>query len=103
MSGDAYLLKYILHDWEDEEARAILRNCRQAAGEGAVVLVVERLLGPPNEDAPAKLSDLNMLVATGGRERSTEEFAAIFQASGFRLTGVTPSASGMNVIEAAVA
>jgi hypothetical protein len=97
--GDAYVLKSILLDWEDQEARAILRTCRKAAGEKSVVLVIGRILGPPNEDAPGKLSDLNMLVSTGGHERTTEELAALLEASGFGLTGVTSSASGLSLIE----
>src|SRR5207247_2019542 len=102
VGGDAYVLKSILLDWEDHEAGAILRNCRRAAGDTSVVLVIGRIPGPPNEDVPGKLSDLNMLVSTGGHERSAEEFAALFEASGFELTRVTASASGLSLIEGAV-
>jgi hypothetical protein len=98
--GDAYVLKFIIHDWEDEEAAAILRVIRCAAGEAATLLVIERELGPPNENPVAKLSDLNMLVAPGGRERTLEEFAALFAEAGFRLVGATPTDSGLSVIEA---
>lgn len=70
--GDAYVLKAILHDWEAEEATVILRACRRAMGPAGVVLVIERLLGAPNEDAAATFSDLNMLVMPGGRERIWE-------------------------------
>jgi hypothetical protein len=99
--ADAYLLKSILHDWEDEEAVAILRTCRRAMRTGGALLVVERVLGPPNEDARAKFSDLNMLVMPGGRERGLQEFEALFAAAGFRLEGETPSSSGFSVIAAA--
>ncbi|HXG76249.1 MAG TPA: methyltransferase [Gaiellaceae bacterium] len=98
--ADAYLLKSILHDWEDEESIAILRNVRRAGG---VLLVVERVVGPPNEGPEAKLSDLNMLVAPGGRERTEAEYAALFEAGGFRLVGVTPTESGADVLEGAPA
>ncbi len=94
--GDAYVLKAILHDWEDDEAVAILRNCRRAGG---VVLVIERELGPANDDPRPKFSDLNMLVGPGGRERTLDDYADLFRAAGFRLDGVTPSASGHNVLE----
>ena len=94
--GDAYVLKWIIHDWEDEESTAILRTIRRTGG---TVLVIERLLGPPNEDPVAKLSDINMLVAPGGRERTLEEFAALFEAADYRLEGSTSTASGMHVLE----
>ena len=97
--GDAYLLKATLHDWEDEPAAAILRSCRRAMADGAALLVVERELGPPNETPDSKFSDLNMLVGPEGRERSAEQFAALFAAAGFRFVGVTPSAVGTGVFE----
>ncbi len=99
--GDAYVLKSIVHDWEDAEAIAILRSCRRACSDGAALLLIERDLGPPNEVPAAKLSDLNMLVNPGGRERTVEEYATLFDEAGFRLVGATPTASGLNVIEAA--
>lgn len=94
--GDAYVLKSIIHDWEDEEAVAILRVVRQTDG---VVLLVERDLGAPNENPAAKFSDLNMLVAPGGRERTLDEYAALFESAGYQLAGSTPTAAGMSVIE----
>lgn len=96
--GDAYFLKSIIHDWDDEAAATILRAVRQR---DATLLILERLLGPPNETPEAKLSDLNMMVATGGRERTEEEFAALFEAAGFRLVATTPLTSGTHVIEGA--
>jgi len=95
------VLKSILHDWEDEEAVAILRSCRRAIRTGGALLVVERVLGGPNEDARGKFSDLNMLVMPGGRERTLREFEALFEPAGFRLEGETPSSSGYSVIAAA--
>ena len=101
--ADAYLLKSILHDWQDEECGAILRVIRNAMPEHGVLLVLERDLGAPNENAPAKLSDLNMLVNPGGRERSEDEYAALFVAAGLRYVGATPSAAGVSIFEAAAA
>jgi hypothetical protein len=100
--GDAYVLKAIIHDWEDEEAIAILRACRAAMTHDAVVLVVERELGPPNENAAAKFSDLNMLVMPGGLERSQEEYAELFRQAGLRHAGSTVAATGHAIIEAVV-
>ena len=97
--GDAYLLKWILHDWEDQEATAILRAVRAAMTDGAVVLVIERELAGPNDGAEGKLSDLNMLVAPGGRERSRNEYAALFEDAGLALAGATPTSGDLCVFE----
>jgi hypothetical protein len=97
--ADAYILKSVLHDWEDEPAVAILRTIRRDAPEGSAVLIVERRLGPPNADPLAKLSDLNMLVATGGRERTREEYARLLEAAGYELVDETP-AGPVSVFEA---
>jgi hypothetical protein len=69
--------------------------------EGAALLVVERDLGAPNDDAPTKFSDLNMLVGPGGRERTQDEYAALFESTGFRLVGMTPTAGTHVVFEGA--
>jgi hypothetical protein len=97
---DAYMLKAIIHDWEDEDCVRILRTVRQAMEAGAALLLVEQEVGPPNEKPQSKFSDLNMLVAPGGRERTTEEYAALVEKAGFQFVGVTPSASGPAVFEA---
>lgn len=97
--GDAYVLKAVLHDWDDQDCLRILQTCRQAMTEGTVLLAIERDLGLPNESLDGKFSDLNMLVATGGRERTPEEYSALFAAAGFRFAGFTPSASGTGVFE----
>jgi hypothetical protein len=98
--ADAYLLKSILHDWDDEAAVAILRTCRRAIGVRGTLLVVERVLGQPNEGADTKFSDLNMLVMPGGRERRLQEFEALLETAGFRLEHETPTSSGFSVITA---
>jgi O-methyltransferase domain/Dimerisation domain len=97
--GDAYLMRYIIHDWEDEEAIAILKVCRDAMRESARLLLIERTVAPPNEVPATKFMDLTMLVIPGGRERTREEFASLFAKSGFELTRVVPAGTG-NVIEA---
>jgi hypothetical protein len=98
--GDAYVMKSIIHDWEDDESIAILGACRRSMGPDAVVLLIERDLGKPNENPAAKLSDLNMLVMPGGRERSDEEYAALFEQAGLRYTSTTVATTGHAVIEA---
>ena len=101
--GDAYVLKWIVHDWEDEECVAILGACREAMGPAAVVLVIERDLGEPNENPAAKISDLNMFVMPGGRERSRDEYAELFRRAGLRYVSSSLAASGHAIIEAAPA
>lgn len=97
--ADAYILRSILHDWEDAQATAILGTCRRSIGAAGRLLVIEWAVAPPNEGRDGKFSDLNMLVMPGGQERTREEYAALFAAAGFRLTEVFPTAAGHAVIE----
>ena len=101
--GDAYVLKSVLHDWHDTEARRILETCRRAGPIGLVLLVMERILDPPNLGPETKLGDLNMLVGPGGQERSAEEFAGLFSSAGFNLRRVVPTAGPFRILEAAPA
>jgi hypothetical protein len=93
-------MRAILHAWEDAEAVAILRTIRAVIPDDGAVLVLERELGGPDANPDADFSDLNMLVMPGGRERTVEEFAALFEQAGFELAGTTPTAAAMSVIEA---
>jgi len=97
--GDAYLLKWILHDWNDTASVDILRSCRRAMQPGGTLIVLEHVIGPPNSSARGKFMDLNMLVLNGGRERTGDEFAALFGQSGFRLISMTPTSTSLCVIE----
>jgi len=101
--GDAYTLKSIIHDYDDERAAAILLVCRRGMARDATLLLIERIVGPPNEDPRTKFSDLNMLVAPAGRERTLHEWDVLLTRAGLRLASATPSASGLAVIEAAPA
>lgn len=97
--ADAYLLKSVIHDWDDASAGGILRRCREAmAGDGRL-LVVEPIIRPGNEPNPAKFMDLNMLVMLGGRERTAGDFDRLYAGAGFRLTRVFPTRSQFSVIE----
>jgi hypothetical protein len=98
--ADAYLLKSVLHDWTDAEATEILRTCLRTMGAGAVLLIVEPVVGAPNEGADVKFSDLNMLVGPGGQERTREEWESLLAGAGLTLQGVTPTRGPMCVIEA---
>jgi hypothetical protein len=97
--GDAYLLKSIIHDWDDERALAILNTCRRAMPENGTILLVENLIPPGNEYHLAKITDLQMMVELGGRERTDAEYSALLTEAGFRLTRVVPTQSTFAVIE----
>ncbi len=97
--ADAYLLKSIIHDWDDAAAIEILRKCRVAMADTGRVLVVERVIRPGNEPDRTKFADLYMLVALGGRERTVEQFRSLFGEAGFRLTDVIDTGSTFYVIE----
>lgn len=101
--GDAYLLKSILHDWDDARAGRILSVCRRAMGEAARLVLVEAILPGPGEpaDPAAALSDLNMLVALGAGERTKAQFAALLEGEGFAITRIVPIDGALHVIEAA--
>jgi O-methyltransferase domain/Dimerisation domain len=97
--ADAYILKQVIHDWDDAPAVAILRNVRQAIPPEGRLLLIEFVIPPPNEPSLSKVFDLDMLVATGGRERTEIEYRDLFAAAGFTLTAIHPIASGQSVIE----
>jgi hypothetical protein len=98
--ADAYLLRHIVHNWDDERATTILRNVCRAMVKGGRLLVVERVIAPGNEPMFGKLMDLTMLVIHGGQERTEGEFHRLFVAAGFRLTQIVPTATDVSVIEA---
>jgi hypothetical protein len=97
--GDAYLLKWIIHDWDEERAVTLLRNCHQAMAARSKLLVIEAVLPSGNTSFFHKWADLTMLVITGGRERTEAEYRALFETAGFKLTQIIPTASEMSVIE----
>jgi hypothetical protein len=100
--ADAYLLRHIVHNWDDERAVSILRNVRGVMGRGARLLVVERVIPPGNGPLFGKFMDLTMLVVHGGMERTEEEFRRLFEAAGLRPTRIVPTASDVSVIEGEV-
>ncbi|NER25239.1 MAG: methyltransferase [Symploca sp. SIO1B1] len=97
---DAYILKHIIHDWDDERALVILKQCHQAMADNGKVLVVEQVISPDNDPSMGKLMDVNMLVmCPGGKERSAEEFSALFIAAGFKLTKIVPIRGVVSIVE----
>ena len=101
--ADAYLLKHVIHDWNDEQATRILRNCRRSMKPGAKLLIAEGVY-PPRIDQSlecrgATANDVNMLVVAGGRQRSEQEFRALYAAAGFELTKIVPTPARLALIE----
>jgi hypothetical protein len=98
--GDAYILKYIIHDWDDERAIAILKQCHKVMPANGKILVAEQVIPPGNEPFRGKFLDVNMLVMTpGGRERTEAEYRALFEKAGFKLTRIVPTQDEMSIIE----
>jgi O-methyltransferase domain/Dimerisation domain len=100
--GDVYLLKWILHDWDDTAAIGILWSCRRAMKPSSRLLVVEHVIGLPDGSPDGKFMDLGMMVVTGGRERTRDEFATLLSEAGFQLMSVTPTATPLSLIEGAL-
>jgi hypothetical protein len=97
--SDAYLLSNILHDWSDEQCRIILTNCHRAMKTESRLLVVEMVIPPGNEPSIAKLLDLEMLVTTGGRERTEKEFKTLLESSGFKFSKTIATKESICIIE----
>ena len=102
--GNTYLMKTVIHDWDDARATAILANCRRAMTAGGKLLIIERELpeiGAPGQTAEAFLLDLEMLVMTpGGRERTRSEFARLLSDTQFKLVRIVPTTSPLSIFEA---
>ncbi len=100
---DIYLLKSVIHDWDDDKSLAILRNCRDAMGTRGRLLVLEPVvpdrLGLSPFDNIVVASDLNMMLNTGGRERTESEFRKLFDEAGLRLEKIHATASAMRILE----
>ncbi len=97
--SDAYLLSNILHDWSDEQCQTILANCHRAMRAESRLLIMEMVIPSRNEPSIAKLLDLEMLVITGGRERTEAEFKNLFESSGFRISRIIPTNESVCLIE----
>jgi O-methyltransferase domain/Dimerisation domain len=98
--ADGYLMKHIIHDWDDERCIKILENCRNAMAKTGKVLLVEAVIPKGNGPHFGKLLDINMMVIPGGQERTKEEFAALFARAGLRLNRIVPTTTPVSVLEA---
>jgi hypothetical protein len=97
--ADAYLMRHIIHDWDDDTSAQILRNVHRAMTSEGRLLVVEGVIEPGNQPSFGKLLDLTMLTIPGGKERTEEEYRRLYEASGFRLTRIVPTPADVSVIE----
>jgi hypothetical protein len=99
-NADAYMMKHIIHDWDDERAIKILRNIQQAMNADGKVLIIEVVVPEGNEPHYSKLLDLEMLTSPGGVERTASEYRELLAAAGLRLTRIVPTKSPFSIIEA---
>ncbi len=99
--ADCYLLRHIVHDWDDDRSVTILANCREAMADDGRVLVVEGVVPPGGTPHPSKILDLIMLTVPGGRERTAEEYDALFARAGLRIERIIPTASPISIVEGA--
>jgi len=101
--GEAYILKHVIHDWGDARAVTILKNCHRAMGPQGKLLIVEGVypshIDQSDASRGAASNDVNMLVCTGGRQRSEAEFRSLYGAAGFTLTRIVPIQATSSVIE----
>jgi hypothetical protein len=97
--ADAYLMRHIIHDWDDEKALTILRNCHAAMAADSKLLVVESVIPPGNGPFGGKLLDLVMLLIPGGKERTEQEYRMLFEQAGFELVRIVPTKAEVSVIE----
>jgi len=100
--ADAYILKSILHDWDDERCVVILQNCRAILKPGRLLLVLEKIMPANVMDRPSTImGDLHMLAVTGGRERTTDEYRKLFATAGLELKNITVLRTGHSVLQVA--
>ena len=96
----AYLMKSVIHDWNDEDAHRILGNCRKVTPKNGALLLIEWDLSEANLPSRGKFADVTMMVLTGGKERTIEEYRALLGSVGFHLNEVISTGAEFNVIEA---
>jgi hypothetical protein len=97
--ADGYIMKHIMHDWEDEQAVIILGNIRRVINPKGKLLIADRVIGLPNEPDPRKFFDIAMMTIPGGRERTESEWNSLTAAAGFRITKIVPTPGPLSIIE----
>lgn len=97
--ADAYIMRHIIHDWDDEKCRTILNNCHRAMSSTSKLLVIESVIPPGNDFFPGKFLDLVMMLIPGGKERTEDEYRTLFSECGFELTRIVPTGTDVSIIE----
>ena len=97
--ADAYILRHIIHDWDEEKCLTILRNCYRAMQPASILLVIESVIPPGNEPFHGKFLDLHMLLIPGGKERTESEYRTLFNRAGFELTRIVPTGAEVSIVE----
>jgi len=97
--ADAYVLRHIIHDWDEDKCLTILRNCHRAMPPASKLLVIESVIPPGNEPFHGKFLDLVMLLIPGGKERTEVEYRALFERAGFELTRIVPTGTEVSIVE----
>ena len=100
VGANIYILKLIIHDWDDTLSIKILKNIRSAMNDNSKVLLIEMIVPESNDPSPAKMTDLQMLVIEGGKERTAGEYMSLLESAGFKLTRIIPTHSPYSLIEA---
>ena len=97
--ADAYILRHIIHDWDEEKCLTILRNCHRAMRSASKLLVIESVIHSGNEPFLGKFLDLHMLLIPGGKERTENEYRTLFERAGFELTRIVPTGTEVSIVE----
>jgi O-methyltransferase domain len=97
--ADVYMMKHIIHDWDDEHSISILQKIGSAMDENGKVLIIEMVIPEGNEPSAAKIMDLQMLIMESGKERTKDEYRRLLEAARFRLTRIVPTKSPYSLIE----
>jgi hypothetical protein len=97
--ADAYVMRHIIHDWEDEKSLTILSNCHAVMSPGHKLLLVESVIPPGNDPFMGKFLDLTMMLIPGGKERTEEEYRELYNKAGFDFVGIVPTSTEVSVVE----
>jgi len=98
--ADIFLMKHIIHDWDDNSSIKILKNIRSAMNDGGKVLIIEMVVPEGNEPSPSKIMDILMMIMEGGKERTEEEYRTLLKAADLKLTRIIPTKSPYSLVEA---
>jgi hypothetical protein len=97
--ADAYILKRVLHDWNDDIAVSLLGRCREAMSRDGRALTLDAVVPPDNQPHRSKTMDILMMALLGGGERTEQEFRELYRRAGLKLTKIVPTASKLSIVE----